>query len=95
MLAIKIENKEFESKFLEFVKMQKKTVEDVTFDALNKFMTSSLNNKKKLIYTTKDPLKHLHKITREYDNDLCDEVALTHIEDSATYIHNSRRQRNR
>jgi len=94
MLAIKIENKEFETKFLEFVKTQKKTIEDVTLDALKKFMSSSLNQKTKLIYTKKDPLKHMHKITREYDDDLCDEVALTHIKDSAAFIHNMRRQNN-
>ena len=92
MLTFKIENEEFESQFLDFVKVQKKTIEDVALDAIKNFMNSSKKNK--LVYTKKDPLKHLHKITREYDDDLCDEVALTHIKDSAAYIHNMRRQKN-
>ena len=94
MLAIKIENKEFESQFLEFVKSQKKTVDDVALDAIKKFMDSNSKKEKKLVYTKKDPMKHIHKIVREYDESMCDDVALTHIQDSASYIHNMRRQRN-
>jgi len=91
MLTFKIENKEFEAQFLEYAKAQKKTVEDIALDAISKLINL---NKKKLVYKVKDPLKHLHKIEHEYDEALCDEVALTHINDSATYVHNLRRQKN-
>ncbi len=93
MLTFKIENEELENKFLEFAKNQKRAVEDVAIDAMKYFM--SMQKEDKLVYTKKDPLKYLHKITREYDEDLCDDTALTHIEDSASYIHNLRRQKNR
>jgi len=93
MLTFKIENEELENKFLEFAKSQKKAVEDVAIDAMKYFI--SMQKEDTLVYTKKDPLKHLHKIEREYDEDLCDDTALTHIEDSASYIHNLRRQRNR
>jgi len=46
-----------------------------------------------LVYVKKDPMKYIHKIEYEYDDDLCDDVALTHIEDSAKYIHDLRRQK--
>jgi|SaaInlStandDraft_4_1057021.scaffolds.fasta_scaffold71988_2 hypothetical protein len=46
MLAIKIENKEFESKFLEFAKSQKKAVEAI------KYFINSKNNDT-LVYTKK------------------------------------------
>lgn len=36
-------------------------------------------------------MKHIRKINYEYDKSLCDEVALTHIEGSAKYVHNLRR----
>jgi len=93
MLAIKIENKEFETKFLEYVKMQKKTIEDVALDAITKLINS---NQKKLVYEIKDPLKHLHKVQYEYDDlgdDLDDIKPYNHIEDSALYIHNLRREK--
>lgn len=94
MLTFKIDNKEFENELLEFLKMQKKTVEDITVDAIKKFIDSSLKKENKLVYTIKDSLKHLHKVSHEYDEELCNEVALTHIKDSASYIHNLRRQKN-
>ena len=93
MLTFKIENEELENKFLEFAKQQKRAVEDVAMDAMKYFI--SMKKENKLVYTKKDPLKYLHKIEREYDDEMCDDVALTHIEDSASYIHNLRRQKNR
>ena len=92
MLTIKIEDKEFESKLLEYVKFKKETIENITLIAINNLINCNENNP--LNYTKQDPLKHLHKIQHKYDNDLCDEVALTHIEDSAAYIHELRRQKN-
>ncbi len=94
MLAIKIENKEFEAKFLDYVKTQKKTIEDVAFDAINRLINT--NQKSKLKYEVKDPMKHLHKVQYEHDDlsdDLDDVKPYSHIEDSALYIHNLRREK--
>lgn len=44
-----------------------------------------------LVYTKKDPLKHLHKIEYAYDDG--DVKPYSHIEDSAKYIHELRRVR--
>ena len=93
MLTFKIENQELENKLLQFAKSQKRAVEDIAMDAVKYFM--NMQKEDKLVYTKKDPLKHLHKIEREYDEEMCDDVALTHIEDSASSIHNLRRQKNR
>ena len=93
MLTVKIENQELENNFLEFAKNHKRAVEDVVVDAMKYFM--NMQNKDKLVYQKKDPLKHLHKIKYEYDNeDLSDVKPYDHIEDSAKYIHNLRKQRN-
>ncbi len=93
MLTFKIENEELENKFLEFAKQQKRAVEDVAIDAMKYFM--SMQKEDKLVYTKKDPLKYLHKIEREYDDeDLSDVKPYSHIEDSAQYIHDLRRKRN-
>ena len=93
MLTFKIENQELENKFIEFAKNQKRTVEDVAMDAMKYFMNMQKDDK--LVYTKKDPLKYLHKIKREYDDeDLSDVRPYSHIEDSAQYIHDLRRKRN-
>ena len=90
MLAIKIDNPEIENRFKEYAIQHKKAVEELVSDALKMFL--DMNKKDdELIYTKKDPLKHLHKIEYAYDDDLCDEVALTHIKDSAKYTHDLRR----
>ena len=54
----------------------------------------NMQKEDKLVYRKKDPLKHMRKITYEYNESMCDGVALTRIEDSASYIHNLRRERN-
>lgn len=93
MLAIEIKNKEFERKFSKFAKSQKKAIEDVALEAMLYFM--DLSQQDKLIYTKKDPLKHLHTIKGEYDTeDLSDVQPYGYVEDSATYVHDLRRQRN-
>ena len=93
MLAIKIENKEFESKFLEFAKSQKKAVEDIALDAMKYFM--NLKDNDTLVYTKRDPMKYIHKIEYEYDDneDLSDVKPYSHIEDSAKYVHDLRREK--
>ena len=93
MLTLNIDNKELENKFLEFAKIQKRAVEDVAIDAMNYFI--SIQREEKLVYTKKDPLKHLRKIEVDFDDeDLSDVKPYGHIEDSAKYIHDLRRKRN-
>ena len=91
MLAIKIDNPEIESKFKEYAKQQKKAIEDVVSEAMKLFLDTHKKDDE-IVYTKKDPMKHIRKIEYEYDDDLCDDVALTHIKDSAEYIHDLRRQ---
>lgn len=92
MLTLKIENQELENNFLEFANSQKKAVEDVVIDAMNYFM--HIQREEKLLYTKKDPLKHLHKIEVDCDDeDLNDVKPYAHIEDSAKYIHDLRRKK--
>jgi len=93
MLTFEIEDKEFETKLLEYVKTTKQTIEEAALDAINKAINSS---KKKLAYQVKDPLKHLHTINYADDDlsaDLSDVKPYSHIKDSALYIHNLRREK--
>lgn len=47
-----------------------------------------------LIYTKKDPMKYLNKIEYEDDGeDLSDVKPFSHVEDSALYVHNMRREK--
>jgi hypothetical protein len=92
MFAIKIENQEFENNLIEFAKTQKKSIEDVAIDAMKYFM--NLKNKDTLVYTKKDPLKHLRTINYDYDGeDLSDVKPFAHIDDAAKYVHDLRRVR--
>ena len=91
MLTLKIKNQQIENQFIEFAKNKNKNIEILALDAIKSFM--KLAQQDKLNYPQKNPLKHTHKILREYDDEMCDDVALTHIQDSASYIHNLRRQR--
>lgn len=92
MLAIKIDNPEIENKFKQYAKQQKKAVEDLVSDALKMFLDMHKKDDE-LVYVKKDPMKHIRKIEYKYDEELCDEAALTHIEDSAGYIHDLRRKK--
>lgn len=75
-----------------FVQEQK----EITVEALKSFF-DSFGTKKKFNYTKKDPRKHMHKIVYvdEDNEDLSDVKPYSHIEDSAKYVHDLRRQRNR
>jgi hypothetical protein len=90
MLAVKIDNPDMENQFKHYAMKHKKTIEDVISDAMKLFLSMQKKDDK-LVYTKKDPMQYIHKIEYEYD-DLCDDVALTHIEDSAKYIHDLRRK---
>ncbi len=95
MLAIKIDNPEIEDKCREYAKQQKKTLEDVVSDAMKLFL--DVNKKdNQLVYTKKDPMKHLHKAKYNYKDDgedLSDVKPYSHIEDVAKYVHDLRRVR--
>ena len=94
MLTLKIDNSELENKFVEFAKSQQKAVEEVAVDAMKYFMSMKKEDTK-FVYTKKDPLKHMHKITYDYDEneDLSDVKPYSHVEDSALYIHELRRKK--
>ncbi|HIP44424.1 MAG TPA: hypothetical protein EYG93_03705 [Sulfurospirillum arcachonense] len=92
MLAIKIDNPEIENRFKEYAKSQKKALEDVASEAMKLFLDMHKKDDK-LVYTKKNPKKYIRKIEYTYDEELCDDVALTHIENSAKYVHDLRRQK--
>jgi len=89
-ITLKIDNPDIEEQLKQFVKEQK----EITLDALKIFI-DSFHKKEKIVYKKKDPRKHSRIIKREYDSADVDEVALLHIEDSAKYVHNLRREKNR
>ncbi|DAB29819.1 MAG TPA: hypothetical protein CFH84_07455 [Sulfurimonas sp. UBA12504] len=93
MLAIKIDNPEIESKFKEYARKQKKSLEDVVSEAMKLFL--DLHKKDdELVYVKKDPIKHLHKIEFEDDGeDLSDVKPYSHVDDVAKYVHDLRRVR--
>ena len=92
MLTIKIDNPEIENRFEEYVLQHKRTIQDVVNEAIKLFLDMQKKDDT-LVYIKKDPMKHMNKIKYEYDDDLCDDVALTHIEDSGKYIHDLRKQK--
>jgi len=94
MLAIKIDNPEIENRFKQYALQHKKAVEELVSDALEMFLDMNSKNDT-LVYTKKDPLKHIHKIEYAYDDgeDLKDVKPYSHIEDVAQYVHNLRRAR--
>lgn len=55
--------------------------------------TSSIGKNDELVYVKKDVWQHMSIIKEDFDEDLCNGNALTHITNSAEYIHNLRRQR--
>jgi hypothetical protein len=91
MLAIKIDNPDIENRFKQYAKQQKKTIEDVINDAIKLFIDTHTKNDE-IFYVKRDPMEYLEKIEYTYNEELCDDVALTHIKDSAKYIHNIRRK---
>jgi hypothetical protein len=89
MLAIKIDNKDLETSFLEFANKQKESLENLASEAIRYFIAQK--NKQTVNYQKKDISNYLKPITRKYDENYCDDIALTHINDSAKYIHDTRR----
>ena len=89
-ITLKTENTDIEKQLKAFIQEQK----EVTVEALKNFF-DSFGKKEKLIYKKKDPRKHSRIIKREYNPNEVDDVALLHIEDSAKYVHDLRRESNR
>ena len=86
-ITLKIDNPDVEKQLKAFVQEQK----EVTIEALKNFF-DSFGKKEKLVYTKKDPKKHSRIIKRKYNPDEVDDVALLHIQDSARYVHDLRRE---
>jgi len=90
-LILNIDNQELEDTLKDFAKKHKKALEQVAIDAIKQFI--GLTYKNKIEYQKKDVTKHMHVIKKEFDEELCDDKALQDIEDSASYIHDLRRQK--
>ncbi|MBD3793371.1 MAG: hypothetical protein IE889_04325 [Campylobacterales bacterium] len=95
-MTLNIDNPHLEKQLLQFVREQKQNLEEITVEALELFM-ERFNKKEKFHYTKRDPKKYMHKIEYNDENDenLSDVKPYAHIEDSAKYIHDLRRKRNR
>ena len=92
-ITLKIDNpNQFEEQLLTFVKHQKEGLQEITVDVLNNFLNSFQKNEN-FSFQKKDPKKHSRMIQRTYDSNDVDEVALLHIEDSAKYVHDLRREK--
>jgi hypothetical protein len=52
---------------------------------------SKVKQKQPLLYEKRNVNTHTKLIKKEFDESLCDDIALTHIQNSADYIHNLRR----
>ena len=93
MLAIKINNPVIESQFREYASQHKKAIEDVVSSAMQLFLDTHKKDTE-IVYAKKDPMKHIHTIEYKDDGENLDDVnPYSHIEDSALYIHNIRRER--
>ena len=90
MLTLKIENVEIEHQLAEIAEQQKKDIEDVAIKAIKNYLDSA--KKQKFIYNKKNVTKHMHVIHKDYD---VDDIALQHIQNSAEYVHNQRREANK
>ncbi len=93
MLAIKINNPEIENQFSKYLKGKKQSMEEVVAEAI-KYFVESKEKEDVLKYTKKNPMIHLQKIEYKDDGENLDDVRpYAHVEDSALYIHNLRRER--
>jgi len=91
-ITLKIDNPDIEEQLKLFIKEQK----EITLEAFKNFL-DSFHKKEKFVFKKKDPRKHSRVIEYidEDNEDLSDVKPYSHIEDSAKYIHDLRRQRNR
>ena len=91
-IKLTIDNPDVEEQLRQFVQEQK----EITVEALKNFL-NSFQKKDKIEFQKKDPKKHIRKriYIDEDDEDLSDVKPYAHIEDSAKYIHDLRRVRNK
>jgi len=93
MLAIKIDNPEIENRFREYAKQQKIAIEDVASVAIKLFLDTQKKDDT-LVYTKKDPMKHIVKSNYTDDGECLDDVKpYAYVKDSAQYIHDLRREK--
>ena len=94
-LILKIDNPEIEKRLEHFVRQQKQDIETVTLEALKEFL-NAFQSTQPLYYEKKDPAKHSHSYTPtdvdDTDENLADVHPYSHIQDSAKYVHDLRRQ---
>ena len=86
-----IDNPDIEKQFKDYAREHKISIENAMHKAMKLFLDLHKQDDT-LVYTKKNPLNYLHKIEYDYDEALVDDVALTHIDDSATYVHDLRRK---
>ena len=92
MISVTINNIELEQKFKQYAHIYNKSINELTQEALN-FFLSFLENNKNLKYKEKDPLKNIEYFEKKEYEDLSDIELFVHIKNSAEYIHNLRRAR--
>jgi len=90
MISVTINNPEIENKFKQYARVYNKSINDLTLEALN-FFLSFLENNKNLKFKKKNPLENIEQFENKIEEDLSDVKLYTHIKDSAEYIHNLRR----
>ncbi len=87
MITLNINNPEIEQGLSELSDIKKQQLEEVATQAIQQFINSF-----KIQYKKKDVSKHSHIIQKEYNDSQTNDIALEHIQNSAEYIHNLRRQ---
>ena len=91
MLALQIDNAEIESVFVDKFKSNKKEFIDFIAKNLEQF-----KSKKNLQYTKKNPMEHIQTISYIDDSENLNDVKpYSHIENSAQYIHDIRRKKDK
>jgi hypothetical protein len=64
----------------------------ISIKELYQLNTPKIKQKQPLLYKKRNVKTHSKLLKKEFDENLCDDIALTHIQNSADYIHNLRRQ---
>ena len=93
MLSIQIDNPEIEQEFKEYAAKEKKSLKEVTREAM-RFFLDTRRKEDGLIYEKKNPMQHIQNIDYEDDGeDLSDVKLFSHVEDAAKYVHDLRRKK--
>jgi len=94
MLAIKISDPEIESRVSWYAKKQNISSDDVVREAMRLFLDRLNKTESHLTFSKKDPMKHLVKNDFQDDEeDLSEARPYSHVEDSASYVHDMRRKK--